>query len=70
MTHRGVVKWFDDAKGFGFIKPQVGGADLFVHFSSVMMAGHKTLNKDAVVEYEERSTERGLCAESVVLVDE
>jgi len=68
MTHRGTVKWFNDAKGFGFIRPKLGGTDLFVHFTSIQMDGHKTLEEGQRVEYEERTTVKGLCAERVVVL--
>lgn len=48
----GTVKWFNDAKGFGFIEPQSGGADVFAHFSSVQMEGFKTLKQGSLVSYE------------------
>lgn len=49
---QGHVKWFDDAKGYGFIKPDDGGKDMFVHFSEVIGEGHRTLVLDEEVEYE------------------
>jgi CspA family cold shock protein len=48
----GTVKWFNDAKGFGFIEPQSGGADVFAHFSAVQMEGFKTLKQGSLVSYE------------------
>jgi CspA family cold shock protein len=48
----GTVKWFNDAKGFGFIEPQNGGADVFAHFSAVQMEGFKTLKQGSLVSYE------------------
>lgn len=64
---KGMVKWFDDARGYGFITPEFGGKDRFVHYSAVQMQGHKTLEEGATVEYDERETERGPCAEMVVI---
>jgi CspA family cold shock protein len=48
----GVVKWFNPTKGYGFIQPQGGGKDVFVHISAVEQAGLSTLNEVATVEYE------------------
>ncbi|GHC53954.1 cold-shock protein [Alcaligenes pakistanensis] len=48
----GTVKWFNDAKGFGFITPDNGGEDLFAHFSSIQMNGFKTLKEGQKVLYE------------------
>ena len=52
MKEKGVVKWFNAAKGYGFIKPQDGGRDVFVHISAVERAGLSSLNEGQVVEYE------------------
>lgn len=54
----GIVKWFNPAKGFGFIQPESGGADVFVHISALERAGLSTLNENARVSYE-LSTEKG-----------
>ncbi len=48
----GTVKWFNDAKGFGFIEPEGGGADVFAHFSAVQMEGFRTLKQGGRVAYE------------------
>jgi CspA family cold shock protein len=48
----GTVKWFNSTKGFGFIQPDNGGADVFVHISAVERAGLSTLNEGQAVEYE------------------
>jgi CspA family cold shock protein len=48
----GKVKWFDARKGFGFIEPEGGGSDVFVHISAVERAGLSTLNEGQVVQYE------------------
>jgi len=50
---RGTVKWFNPQKGYGFIQPQSGGKDVFVHISAVQKAGLTTLNEGQQVEYEE-----------------
>lgn len=54
----GVVKWFNPTKGFGFIQPDAGGADAFVHISALERAGMKTLNEGDRVSYE-LATEKG-----------
>lgn len=54
----GTVKWFNNQKGFGFIKPEVGTEDVFVHISDVEKAGLKTLNENQKVTFE-ISTEKG-----------
>jgi CspA family cold shock protein len=48
----GKVKWFNNAKGYGFILPEAGGEDLFAHFSSIEMDGYKTLKAGQDVEFE------------------
>jgi cold shock protein len=52
ILNTGTVKWFNAAKGFGFIQPEGGGADAFVHISAVERAGLDTLNEGDRVEYE------------------
>ena len=54
----GTVKWFNPTKGFGFIQPESGGADVFVHITAVQKSGLAGLNEDAKVEYE-LETQRG-----------
>jgi CspA family cold shock protein len=54
----GTVKWFNSMKGYGFIQPQSGGKDVFVHISAVEKAGLSTLNEGQTVEYE-ISSDRG-----------
>ena len=49
----GTVKWFNPTKGYGFIQPQGGGKDVFVHISAVERAGLSTLNEGQQVQYEE-----------------
>ena len=48
----GTVKWFNNAKGYGFIVPSDGGEDVFVHFSTIESEGYKTLNEGQAVEFE------------------
>ena len=55
----GTVKWFNDAKGYGFIAPEDGGKDLFVHHSNIAGDGFKSLQENARVEYEEREGQKG-----------
>ena len=64
----GTVKWFDDAKGYGFITPAEGSKDLFVHHSNITGEGFRTLAENAKVEYEAREGEKGPEATNVVLV--
>ncbi len=52
MADRGTVKWFNSQKGFGFIVPDAGGKDVFVHISEVEKAGLRTLNEGQKIEYE------------------
>jgi CspA family cold shock protein len=55
----GTVKWFNDAKGYGFIAPEDGGKDLFVHHSNIAGDGFKSLTEGAKVEYESREGQKG-----------
>lgn len=55
----GIVKWFNDTKGFGFIKPDDGGEDLFAHFSEIQGAGFKTLKENQKVEFEIKTGPKG-----------
>jgi cold shock protein len=48
----GTVKWFNASKGYGFIQPQAGGKDVFVHISAVERAGLSTLNEGQIIQYE------------------
>lgn len=61
----GTVKWFNDAKGFGFITPDGGGEDLFAHFSSIQMNGFKTLKEGQKVSFEIAQGPKGKQALSI-----
>ncbi|WP_374765122.1 cold-shock protein [Yunchengibacter salinarum] len=56
---QGTVKWFNPTKGFGFIKPDEGGNDVFVHISAVQAAGLQTLNDDQRITFELEQDRRG-----------
>jgi len=56
---RGTVKWFDDKKGYGFITPDDGGQDLFIHHSNIEGEGFKSLQDGDTVEYEEGQGRKG-----------
>lgn len=54
----GKVKWFNDQKGYGFIKPDEGGQDIFVHISAVERSGLRSLQEDQAISYELHTDER------------
>ena len=61
----GIVKWFNDSKGFGFITPDDGGKDLFAHHTSIQMDGYKSLKEAQRVEFEVQSGPKGPCAANI-----
>ncbi|KZE35097.1 putative cold-shock DNA-binding protein [Crenobacter luteus] len=61
----GIVKWFNDAKGFGFITPDEGGDDLFAHFSEIRVQGFKTLQEGQRVSFEVTQGQKGLQASNI-----
>jgi CspA family cold shock protein len=62
---KGTVKWFNSQKGYGFIQPQGGGKDVFVHISAVERAGLSSLNEGQGIEYEEASNKGKTSAENL-----
>lgn len=64
-TEYGVVKWFNNEKGFGFIAPDNGGKDLFVHHSDIVGTGFKSLDENQRVSYEAAQGQKGPQAKSV-----
>jgi CspA family cold shock protein len=62
----GTVKWFNNSKGYGFIAPNEGGDDVFVHFSAIKSDGYRTLNEGQNVSYEVEQGPKGLQATDVV----
>ena len=64
----GTVKWFNSEKGYGFITPEDGSKDLFVHFSAIQGDGYKTLNEGQKVEYEATQGQKGPQASNVRVV--
>jgi cold shock protein len=65
MAQEGTVKWFNEDKGYGFISPNDGGEDLFVHYSGINGDGFRSLEEGAKVTYEATQGKKGMQAENV-----
>lgn len=65
----GTVKWFNDAKGFGFIEPEAGGPDIFAHFSAIQMEGFRTLKQRGRVSFEIVEGPKGQLAQNIAPID-
>jgi CspA family cold shock protein len=61
----GIVKWFSNAKGYGFISPDEGGDDIFAHFSAIEMDGYKSLKEGQRVEFDISTGPKGLQANKI-----
>jgi CspA family cold shock protein len=70
MADSGTIKWFSNAKGFGFIVNETGNGDIFVHYSAILTDGYKTLKAGQIVDYEIQEGEKGLHAINVIPSDE
>jgi cold shock protein len=66
MTQSGTVKWFNNAKGYGFIQAEAGGDDIFVHHTSIVAEGFRTLNQGERVNFEVVEGPKGLQARNVL----
>ena len=65
----GIVKWFNDGKGFGFITPDEGGKDLFAHFSAIQGEGHKSLRENQKVSFDVTAGAKGPQAVNIKALD-
>lgn len=65
----GIVKWFNDAKGFGFIEPEGGGGDVFAHYSAIEMTGFRTLRQGGRVSFELVDGPKGRMAQHIQPLD-
>ena len=65
MSERGMVKWFNENRGYGFIRLETDGRDVYVHYSNICGEGFRTLSEGEIVEFELHEGERGLEARKV-----
>ena len=70
MSNTGMIKWFSNAKGFGFIVPQEGGDDIFAHYSTIQMEGYRSLKAGQEVQFDIQQGPKGLHAENIDVVNE
>jgi CspA family cold shock protein len=68
MPQQGTVKWFNDEKGYGFISPDEGGEDVFVHYTGITGSGFRSLEEGARVSFEATRGRKGMQAENVQIV--
>lgn len=66
MADSGMIKWFSNAKGFGFIVNENGTQDIFVHYGSILIDGYRTLKSGQIVNFDIKGGEKGLHAENVI----
>lgn len=66
----GTVKWFNDAKGFGFIEPEMGGEDVFAHFSAIQMEGFRTLRQGGRVSFDLIQGPKGQLAQNITPLED
>ncbi len=64
----GTVKWFNSEKGYGFIAPDDGSADVFAHYSEIQGGGYRSLEENAKVEYETQQGQKGLQAANITVI--
>jgi CspA family cold shock protein len=68
MKYEGTVKWFNEEKGYGFIGPDEGGSDIFVHYSQIAADGYKTLREGQRVRFEIGDSPKGPQAQNVLVL--
>ncbi|MGB1333961.1 MAG: cold-shock protein [Porticoccaceae bacterium] len=68
MADSGMIKWFSNAKGFGFIVNENGTQDIFVHYSSILSDGCRTLKSGQIVNFDIKDGEKGLHAKNVITI--
>lgn len=70
MIATGTVKWFSNSKGYGFIAPDQGSGDVFVHFSAIAMDGYRTLRRGQKVQFELAEGPKGLLASNIMITED